>query len=124
MVRMCRAEEIGLFILAREEGMGIRDSAELAGVAFIFSASMSSRHLSHPRSIWSFARSINALVGPTPGGKLPQTGDELPIAGIRTLAVADCAASVIGIPRSIGSRCREEEVDDIIADLDQAIFKA
>ena len=61
---------------------------------------------------------------PTPGGKLPQTGDELPIAGICTLTAVGCAASVIGIPRSIGSRCREEEVDDIIADLDQAIFKA
>lgn len=109
---MCRAEEIGLFILAREEGMGIRDSAELAGVAFIFSASMSSRHLSHPRSIWSFARSINALVGPTPGGKLPQTGDELPIAGICALAAAGCAATVVGVARSIGSRREEDEGEE------------
>ncbi|WP_200781404.1 VaFE repeat-containing surface-anchored protein [Olsenella phocaeensis] len=38
---------------------------------------------------------------PTPGGKLPQTGDELPIAGICALAAAGCAASVIGIARSM-----------------------
>ncbi|WP_040651552.1 MULTISPECIES: VaFE repeat-containing surface-anchored protein [Olsenella] len=46
---------------------------------------------------------------PTPGGKLPQTGDELPIAGICALAAACCAATVIGIARSIGSDRREED---------------
>lgn len=46
---------------------------------------------------------------PTPSGKLPQTGDELPIAGICALAAAGCAATVIGIARSIGSRRREED---------------
>ncbi|MCH3956341.1 MAG: hypothetical protein LKE45_03000 [Olsenella sp.] len=61
---------------------------------------------------------------PTPGGELPQTGDELPIAGICALAAAGCAASVIGIARSISSHRRKEEVDDIIVNLDQAIFKA
>ena len=49
---------------------------------------------------------------PTPGGKLPQTGDELPIAGICALAAAGCAASVIGIARSIGLRRREEEMGE------------
>mgnify|MGYP001680422441 CR=1 FL=1 len=44
-----------------------------------------------------------------PGGKLPQTGDELPIAGICTLAAAGCAATVIGIARSIGTRHRKED---------------
>lgn len=61
---------------------------------------------------------------PTPGGELPQTGDKLPIAGICALAAAGCAASVIGIARSISSHRRKEEVDDIIVNLDQAIFKA
>ena len=46
---------------------------------------------------------------PTPGGKLPQTGDEVPIAGICALAAAGCAASVIGIARSIGTSRREED---------------
>lgn len=46
---------------------------------------------------------------PTLGGKLPQTGDELPIAGVCALAAAGCAATVIGIARSIGSRRREED---------------
>lgn len=46
---------------------------------------------------------------PTPGGKLPQTGDELPIVGICALAAAGCAAFVVGIARSIGSRRREED---------------
>ena len=49
---------------------------------------------------------------PTPGGKLPQTGDELPIAGICALAAAGCAASVIGIARSIGSRREEDEGEE------------
>lgn len=49
---------------------------------------------------------------PTPGGKLPQTGDELPIAGICALAAAGCAASVIGIARSIGSRREEGEGEE------------
>lgn len=48
----------------------------------------------------------------TPGGKLPQTGDELPIAGICALAAAGCAAAVIGIERSIGLRRREEEMGE------------
>lgn len=43
------------------------------------------------------------------GGKPPQTGNELPIAGIYALAATGCAASVIGIARSIGSRRREED---------------
>ena len=46
---------------------------------------------------------------PTPGGKLPQTGDELPIAGICALAAAGCAASAIGITRRIGTNRREED---------------
>lgn len=46
---------------------------------------------------------------PTPGSKLPQTGDELPIVGICALASAGCAALVIGIARSIGSRREEGE---------------
>ena len=46
---------------------------------------------------------------PTPAGKLPQTGDELPMAGICALAAAGCAASVIGIARSISTRHREED---------------
>ncbi|WP_156407859.1 VaFE repeat-containing surface-anchored protein [Olsenella uli] len=46
---------------------------------------------------------------PTPGSKLPQTGDELPIAGICVLAAEGCAASVIGIARSIGTGHREED---------------
>lgn len=50
----------------------------------------------------------DTLEAPTPGGKLPQTGDELPIAGICALAAAGCAATVIGITRSIGLR-REED---------------
>lgn len=45
----------------------------------------------------------------TPGGKLPQTGDELPIAGICALAAAGCAASAIGIARSIGTNRREDD---------------
>ena len=49
---------------------------------------------------------------PTPGGKLPQTGEELPIADICALAAAGCAASVIGIARSIGSRREEDEEED------------
>ena len=48
----------------------------------------------------------------TPEGKLPQTGDELPIAGICALAAAGCAASVIGIARSIGSRREEGEGEE------------
>ncbi len=46
---------------------------------------------------------------PTPGGKLPRMGDELSIAGICALAAACCAATVIGIARSIGTGCREED---------------
>ena len=46
---------------------------------------------------------------PTPAGKLSQTGDELPMAGICALAAAGCAASVIGIVRSISTRHREED---------------
>ncbi|RRF98730.1 MAG: hypothetical protein DUD39_08110 [Coriobacteriaceae bacterium] len=49
---------------------------------------------------------------PTPGGKLPQTGDELPIAGICVLAAAGCAASVIGIARSIGPHRKEDEGEE------------
>lgn len=49
---------------------------------------------------------------PTPGVKLPQTGDELPIVGICALAAAGCAATVIGIARSIGPRREEDEGED------------
>ena len=46
---------------------------------------------------------------PTPGGKLSQTGDELPIAGICALVAAGCATLAIGIARRIGTGRREED---------------